>query len=221
MILPFAARKPIGFKPEAGKTYVLCEGQDEAAVVERISTVNALSYIPFLRSENNNFGDELRQFVKLVPGSRPLALGLVGDKEQAGNYARAEVEKWFSFAELPVPAAAGEVSQVVIGGAVLRIGYFLNPAESSSGALEQLFINQIGEPHRGCIEEFLSCVSTSEFGVSPGEILLDKVRLRAYLAIKNKGGNTSLRTGLQDGHLNILSDKFAGLTQFLRDLSGL
>lgn len=220
MIDPFDRPEPGEIESVRGGRYVLCEGQDEAALVRAIALLDELSLTAGVRVRGGRMDEELAVFRTIAPLRRPRALGVVVDKEKDAARAGADVQAWLAFAGFQTPASAGVIVDPALDDANLMVGYFLNPDHASAGAIEQLFVGQVDPVLAPCIEDFIACVEGAKLweGKRSPDVLKDKVTLRVYLAAKKAGGNTGLSVALQDRNLKVDTPAFDSLREFLRRL---
>lgn len=221
MIDPFHRPTPAALPILEGRVYVLCEGIDEAALVREIAKRDSLTVVAGIRHPDLAFEEELRLFEKMLPRFRPAALGVLVDKERNGNAAEHSLRKWIEGAHFRLPDYPGQVIGDAHPELGLRLGYFLNPAARNSGAIEQLFVDQLASRFRDCVDSFVGCAEGE--GAWDGhpnlEVLRDKVRMRAYLAITNRGRNTGLNAALENKHLTVDTPSCDSLRDFLHALA--
>lgn len=220
MIDPFAPRNPQVVIPEPNGVYVLCEGPDDAAMVREVARQEGLVLQAATASPGFGLDTEIKAFADNAARQGPRALGIVKDKERDGAAEERKVRGWLADSGLSLPRSAGDVVHPAKEGTDLRLGYFLNPEEANEGAIEQLFVDQITENLKPCVESFLVCVEATGLWARKQnlDVRKDKVRLRAYLAARQAGENTSLNAGLTKEYVTTATPAFDSLRDFLRRL---
>jgi hypothetical protein len=152
-------------------------------------------------------------FKNPVPGfDHPVrAVAIVLDAEANAAATFQSVCSALTAAELPIPAAPGEITPDT-----LKIGVFLVPDNHSPGKIETLCLESVrDDPAWECLDVFFTCFG-KRGGILPTNI--EKARAQAFLATR---AIPALPVGLaaDEGYWKFENAAFQNLTTFLRRIT--
>lgn len=213
MIDPFAPTDKKELPLEDGDVAILCEGNDECAVVNQLTKawgkrpkVGTRTYKPQF-----NWADEIAALVKQVSKSHLAAIGFVFDAEKTRASREADLTRWYAEAGLTKPRKPLSLTTSVIDGYRFKTAYLINPHRKKAGAIESLFVPQIQASSRWpCIRQLLRCYERQE----PFKVDVHKLIVRTFIAHGN-AYNTTLHVALQDRLLSCDGAEFDPLRKFL------
>lgn len=193
MIDPLHRHIPKQFDFERGDTAILCEGRDEAAVLNKLcgdwKRKPKIGVVP----EGKSFEEEIKNLSKAAIKDQIATIGFVRDAEDDYASCEKQLKRWLKGAGLTPPEHAGTGALSSVNGAHVTIAYLVNPAVNESGAIETLFLPQIRtSPRWPCLEALLTCYAERE----QSDQSRDKVIVRTFIAHSN-GYNTGLNAALK------------------------
>ena len=206
-------RQPLRFEDK--DLIVLCEGNDEAAVVRAL-----LPSAANLKCGKKERGQSEFDEMAAIPGQaqargESYVLCLMFDAEDSRSKRNEQIKTWLDEAGLNLPGSEGCFKETVNnldapGRGRLWVGYLINPPGRDRGKLEDLFLPQIEAHEFGeCAAAFVKCAQGKNSDESR-----EKLLLRSYIACFN-AVNTIIQSGIQKQAFDLQATEFAALREFL------
>jgi hypothetical protein len=213
MISPLVPRERSEVEFQSGDVVFACEGMDDCAVVDLLTTHWPRKPKIGTRSERVKFGwsEEFIALKKQAIMRGIRTIGFLFDAEPSRHARRTELARWYSAAKLIMPTDECEfASTPLTPGTTVQTAYLIVPG-AQAGCIEDLFMSQVSaSPIAECIEQLMKCYGEEQPTAQPAS----KLRLRTFLAHKN-AYNTGLNLALRDKHLHCNAPEFQRLRDFI------
>jgi hypothetical protein len=167
-----------------------------------------------------NFGgvNELTAFLKalaLMPHFRSLVtkVAVIRDAEANAQSAWQSVASSLAALGWPVPAKPGGFAS-----GPMTTGIFILPDNQNAGTLESLCLAAVqADPAMSCVSDYMQCITLAGLSLPTSKAQLDKARVQAFLASRNKPG---LRLGeaAEKGYWPLNNSAFDALRCFCQKL---
>jgi len=187
---------------------VLCEGDDDKAVIERLCAAHSIDGIKVEHYKGrDNLGPYVRDFLNRTdyrPGQIE-SIGIVQDADQDGRAARERV------------AGAVKVLEEAAKRKGLRLkvaSFIVTRSGEDGGMIEDLCLAAVSqEAGYPCLEAYFDCM----IGKTGKQTYHPKAKWRAWMACQS---DYDLRTGLsaEKGYVPVANPAFDSLRDFLRSL---
>lgn len=187
-------------KDNCGEPIILCEGQDEMALIKRLSERNHIGKCTCVdRAIGGSLAQELNNIAAQAEANAlSVRVALLFDAERSRQQIVSRLRRDAQAAGLKFPAREGTGKTTKFkGGGSVKVAFLVLPKGRASGKLEDIFLDEIQRgPFFDCLEEGLDCIEKKIGKLKDRK----KTMLRWHIAVGSPY-NTNIYCGLQHGSL--------------------
>lgn len=189
---------------------VLVEGIDDQFLIGKIAEREGIEDVQVHDMKGNtNWPDALRAIVTDASfKSNVASLGLVRDADSNPEGCWSSCKSAVEGAGLVTAARP-----VLISDAAPRVGIFVVPSATQTGALEELCLASFPANRLNCVDEYFECIGRNRHATAPSS----KAKVQVYLAGLGSERRT-IAVAVQAGSIDLAHAAFADLRSFLNAL---